>query len=794
MGLNRRTFLQRAGLALASLGVSETVLSLLSAKSLAVPVLDRYFQALAQPGGRKLALLVGINQYPRSTALNGCVTDVELQRELLIHRFGFNASDVLTLTDTQATRENIEIAFIEHLTEQAKPGDVVVFHFSGYGSQVKLSEDSQIDNLVRLSNSLVPVDSILPSKGTPTANDLLAETLALLLRSLNTDHVTSVLDTSYTNAGIGKILQGNLRVRSCPNPPAEHPSPGELAFQEQILTRLKSSREQLKKQTNPDQLPGVLLSAAGPSEPATEALWNGFSAGLFTYALTQYLWHASPATTVQISLSRAAGTVKQLTGKEQQPRLIAHNNLNQPLLAYYLPPDPSLGADGVVTAVEDNGKTVQLWLAGLPATVLEYYGTNSLLSLSPSSSPRPETEDKGDKETTNSPSPILTPPQLQIRLKEGLKARARTVSIDVVDNYPLQVGQLIREAVRVLPRHIGITIALDVGLERIERVDATSAFANIPEVSAVVVAGEQPADYLFGKVKETQVIDSAVVRQGGYALFYLASKPIGGTTGEVGEAVKSAINRLIPKLKTLLAAKLLRLTANEGSSCLGIRASLEMVAPQATVVMQRETLRVSSALQTAVEQITKRGSIPPVVAGNVPTLPIGSHVQYRLENYSDRPIYFMLLGFDANGNAIAFYKLQLAQEAQESNNKPTLINAVVAPGKTITLPQSPVTTDWIISGPNGLAEIQLICSCVPFTKTMAAIESAYRPKGEGEQIGDLFNPLEVAQAVLQDLHQASVISLTTNSSYTLDATNIVADTYALDVNAWATLSFVYQVV
>lgn len=796
MGLNRRTFLQRAGLALASLGVSEAVLSLLGDKSLAVPVLDRYFQALAQPGGRKLALLVGINQYPHTTALNGCVTDVELQRELLIHRFGFNANDVLTLTDSQATRENIEIAFIEHLTEQVKAGDVAVFHFSGYGSQVKINAESPSNNLIGLSNSLVPVDSILPSKGTPTANDLLTETLVLLLRSLNTDHITSVLDTSYTS--VGNILQGNLRVRSCPNPPAERPSPGELAFQEQILFRLKSSREQLKKQTSQDQIPGVLLSAAGPSRPATEALWNGFSAGLFTYALTQYLWHASPATTVQISLSRAAGTVKQLAGQEQQPRLIAQNNQNQPLLAYYLPPDPSLGADGVVTAIEDNGKTVQLWLAGLPATVLEYYGSNSLLNLSPSSSASSETTEKGDKETTIPHSSPSTPPQLQMRLKEGLKARAHIVSTNVVDNYPLQVGQLVREAVRVLPRHLGITIALDVGLERIERVDATSAFANISEVSSVVVAGEQPADYLFGKVRENQAmdadVDSAVFRQGGYGLFYLASEPIGGTTGEAGEAVKSAINRLIPKLKTLLAAKLLRLTANEGSSCLGIRASLEMVAPQATVVMQRETLRASSASQIAVEPITQLGMISPVVEGNVPTLPIGSHVQYRLENYSARPIYFMLLGFDANGNAIAFYKLQSFQAAQELNNHPALMNAVIAPGKSLTLPQSLVTTDWIVPGPNGLAEIQLICSCAPFTKAIAAIESAYRPKGEGEQISDLFNPLEVAQAVLQDIHQASAISLATNSSSALDATTIVADTYTLDVNAWATLSFIYQVI
>jgi hypothetical protein len=803
MGLKRRTFLQRAGLALAALGVSETVLSLLGDKSLAMPLLDRYFQALAQPGGRKLALLVGINQYPRGTALGGCVTDVELQRELLIHRFGFNASDILTLTDSQATRENIERAFIEHLTDQAKAGDVVVFHFSGYGSRVKLSEESQTDNPVQLQNSLVPVDGILSTKEVPVANDLLEETLALLLRSLATDHVTTILDTSYTSAGA--VLKGNLRVRSCPNPPADSPTPEELAFQEQIRLRSNTLWEQLKRSGNINQMPGVVLAAAGPSQPATEAQWYGFSAGLFTYALTQHLWQASPATTVQISLSRAAGMVNQLIGKEQQPRLINQNSQQTPLLAYYLPPDPSIGADGVVTALEENGKTALLWLAGLPATVLEYYGINSLLTLSPNGTLRSGAEDKGEREQgregageSNSsfpPSSSSQPLQLQIRSKEGLTARARVVG----DNYQIQQGQLVQEAVRVLPRNLGLTIALDASLERIERVDATSAFATVPSVSSVVVAGEQPADYLFGKVFQTQSADSlsnsamtrtegsdALVRTGGYGLFYLARNPIRNTSGEAGEAVKSAVNRLTPKLKTLLAAKLLRLTANEGSSRLGIRASLEMVAPEATVVMQRETLRASSSSQALALQKTNRDLTLGVEGGSIPSLPIGSRIQYRLENYSDRPIYFMLLGLDPSGSAIALYEIQSLEGVQEPVNKPPLKDAVIAPGETLTLPQSLASSNWLVQGPAGLVEIQVICSQAPFTGVIAAMDTASRPKGEGQRIGDLFNPLQVARAVLSDLHKASVIAS--------DSMGTVSDSYVLDVNAWATLSFIYQVV
>lgn len=51
---------------------------------------NKYAKVLAQNTPRKLALLVGINQYPGALELQGCVNDVKLQQELLIHRFGFN--------------------------------------------------------------------------------------------------------------------------------------------------------------------------------------------------------------------------------------------------------------------------------------------------------------------------------------------------------------------------------------------------------------------------------------------------------------------------------------------------------------------------------------------------------------------------------------------------------------------------------------------------------------------------------------------------------------------------------
>jgi hypothetical protein len=50
----------------------------------------------------------------------------------------------------------------------------------------------------------------------------------------------------------------------------------------------------------------------------------------------------------------------------------------------------------------------------------------------------------------------------------------------------------------------------------------------------------------------------------------------------------------------------------------------------------------------------------------------------------------------------------------------------------------------------------------------------------------LLNPLNVARAVLEDLHAASIPGV--------QKVGISTDDLALDVNVWATLSFVYRVV
>ena len=690
MGLDRRTFLQRSSIALLTLGA-----------------IDPYLQSLADTIPRKLALLVGVNEYPQ-TSLSGCNTDVDLQRELLIKRFGFKREDVLTLTGKSATRENIETAFREHLIKQASAGDVVVFHFSGYGSQAHLSQS-------RIVNSLLPSDGIVITDGIIKRNDLLLDTLRLLGRSLSTDKITLVLDTSH--APTPRTLQGNLRLRSLPNSITTNIQPEELALQQ-----LKTN------QSLKPSFPGVILAAAQENQIAAEFNWNGFSAGLFTHALTQYLWEITPARTILFAMRSAAEQIAPIMGSLQQPAVITDNK--QPLLTYYLPPVQSVGAQGIITAVDSGIAKIEL--CGLPATILNNYGINSCFTI-------PDRQE------------IL----LQIRARQGMRSETHPIKTVVLP----KIGQLVQELIRFLPRNMGLSIALDDSLSRIEKVDATSALSNLHFVSKIVNIGENNTDCILLKKNSNTSSDVSRV---GYSLSSASGFTIPKSVGAEGEAIKLAVDRLTPKLKTIFAAKLWSLTFNEHSSKLKVRAVLEVIGKSNKKILVKETVGYSKPNESISKYLNsnKYDQI-------VPILNNGSKIQYRVSNDSDRPIYCLIVGLEASGTAIALYSPQL--------------NSIPIPqGETHTFPRDP-SVNWVINSVPGLDKIQLICSQYPFNKTFEVLKKIPNIKGEKEQVIDLNDPLKISQQILEDLQYQGQIGTEINLSNN--------DSYILNMNIYASLGF-----
>ena len=79
----------------------------------------------------KRAVCVGINNYPgASNDLQGCVNDAN-DWSMLLKDYGFETSLML---DAQATGQNVKAA-LDNLVVSAHEGDVIVFTYSGHGTQ-----------------------------------------------------------------------------------------------------------------------------------------------------------------------------------------------------------------------------------------------------------------------------------------------------------------------------------------------------------------------------------------------------------------------------------------------------------------------------------------------------------------------------------------------------------------------------------------------------------------------------------------------------------------------------------
>ena len=736
MRLDRRTFLQQAALTLVSVGVSETGLNLLSKNSRFASWLKPYVETLAQTTNRKLALLVGINDYSAKAHLHGCINDVELQKNLLIHRFGFLPQDIYTLTDRQATRENIETAFIEHLKEQANGDDVVLFHFSGYGSQVVMSDGE-------VSNSLIPIDASIPNKGKPAENDLLVSTLDYLGRSLNTNNLITVLDTSFQTTE--EVLQGNFRLRSY-DKKALRPSPEELAFQAQVQRNLPPKG--IDKVFDSTIVPGIVLSAAEQNQVALEGTWNNFSAGLLTYALTKYLWQTTPKSKIQVALQQTVNNVNVWSEKQQQPKI--EGKIESELVKNIATSQPAVG---LITGADSKG-VMSIQLTALPYVLLDAYRDESCFTVANSD---------------------LTPVFLQLRSREGITGKAQLIDSEPASTLDKEalVNQPIQEAIRVLPHNIGLKVALDSHLERIERVDATSALANVPTVKAAATAGEGYADCLLGKISlmvekkaenEPHTLENPAHS---YGLYTPRGKLIANTSGEVNEVVKTAVNRLEEYFKRLLATKWLELIINDNSSTIPLSASLELA-------------NKKSSLQ---KQTSSTSGIKPELTSEVPTIERGTEIILNIDNQSDRDLYSIIVGVDSNKSFITLYA---PQESTEINTTPLLSDLKVSAHSELNIPQSKSVWKWKVSQPFGIATMYLITSVKPFKNALNLIAQQSTTKLDELQIIDVANSLEVVRAILQDIHLSS-----NDLSQVATFSN---DVYALNVDNWLGLKFTYEVI
>ncbi|BAY24037.1 peptidase C14 caspase catalytic subunit p20 [Calothrix sp. NIES-2100] len=746
--IKRRQFLQFAGSTLASIGFSQ--LDIMQQG-------DKYAKVLAQNAPRKLALLVGINEYQNGIQqLRGCTYDVQLQKELLTHRFGFNTQDIVTLTDAQATRQNILTAFEQHLIDQAKPGDIVVFHFSGHGSRVVDPDKDEKDGL---NSTLVPVDASLPP-GYPdrggVVKDIMGHTLFLLMYALKTENVTVVLDCCHS----GGAKRGNFLVRTRPGGANLQAMEAEFEYQRQWLQKLNLSPQQYKT-LRQKIAKGVVLASAKRDQFAVDAAFSGFSAGAFTYALTYYLWQKPGNQSVNKVFADVSRTTKNLAYQNsgiQYPELEVNvkGNPNPPL---YFTPFITSYADAIVT--QTQGDQVELWLGGVDPQSLEAFNKdNAAFSV---------VDNNGIERGL-----------INLESRQGLVAKGRINANSKVSTQ-LPAGTILQERLRGIPTDITLQIGLDDSFDSKTTAQATQALKALNRITPLPL-GQQEVQYIFARMTEEryqqlQKFHTPNLQLVGSLGLFLPSldQIIPKSFGEANESIPAAVERLKSKLKSLLAARIVKkMVGNTNTSRLKVNASM-IIANNKTIVSETFTVRGRQNPQQSANAANSEDGI-------IAQLPVNTQIAFQVENQETVPLYVSILVIDAQGEmAVIFPDNQLVSASEDA--------VMIAAGEKRVIPENDEMT-LTISEPLGITEALIIASTSPLTESLQALEKIAK-RGDTTKRGpfgatDEF--LEITNKLLLDLDNA------TRRGTNGESQQLPAGVRGVDVKKLAAMSITLEVV
>ena len=238
---------------------------------------------------RKIALLVGINQYQgtgseKPPTLQGAINDVCRIKEVLTSsRYGFAPQDVHILVGSAATRAAILKEFETHLISNMREGkdDIAIFAFSGHGSYVADKDDP-----TGIDQTIVAFDSRDPR----LMSDIRDKDLNNLLQRLTakTKNITVILDSCHSGTGLKDLELAPVRLA---------PPIGKVPLGSPLSRPSGTDARNAKPSGSGFPVSNasyVLLAAAQSDQQAREYPGEqGRMYGAFTYFLTQEMMRPS---------------------------------------------------------------------------------------------------------------------------------------------------------------------------------------------------------------------------------------------------------------------------------------------------------------------------------------------------------------------------------------------------------------------------------------------------------------------------------------------------------------------
>ncbi len=249
----------------------------------------------------KKALLVGINRYPDpENALRGCLNDVRQVGDLLHAHFGFGGNGaVRILTDARATTSAI-VTGLHWLIDDAAQGDVLVFHYSGHGSQVPDRHGDEADGL----------DEIICPYDLDWDNPLTDDDLHAIVGGLPASaSLTVILDSCHSGTGLRELEArgGSARGRWI-DPPVRLRRP----VRDHLAMRRFGERAA--------ECGAILIAGCRSDQSSADADIDGEYHGALTYFLCRAVEELGYTASYRAVISRTRRLIKE-NGYEQVPQL-----------------------------------------------------------------------------------------------------------------------------------------------------------------------------------------------------------------------------------------------------------------------------------------------------------------------------------------------------------------------------------------------------------------------------------------------------------------------------------------
>jgi DNA-binding beta-propeller fold protein YncE len=308
--------------------------------------------------GEGYALIIGISNYqdPSFPQLGGPAYDVQHMEEMLINDCGYSSSRIVTLKDSQATKNAIHSA-ITQMSSRLGTEDTFVFHFSGHGYGLDNGQ-----------STLVPYDAD-PSY---YYNDILSSDLKQWLDTIKCKNVLVIIDACHAEGMIrdGRSVnytdsQSSFRVTE--------QSDADLFSQNFIGAFSTANNDGQNVSDQQKGLTGnqyVVLAACRYYESSWEAVHSG---GYFTSYIVEGIGKSSTDTNMDLWVSgeeafNYASPLTTIKQNDQHPVMYDGDPVHDLKMAYY----GAFGSIGVSSSPSGSKVYLDGSDTGLvtPATIL----------------------------------------------------------------------------------------------------------------------------------------------------------------------------------------------------------------------------------------------------------------------------------------------------------------------------------------------------------------------------------------------------------------------------------------